>query len=112
MAGADTAGDPMEQPHVGERAREVLVGGLGRRGFLRAAAASAGAAAVPAMGGTAAAVAQSREILQPGKGKIDGEHYLPSTPDQVRWGYVPAVGSDPVLRIRSGATVTVDSVSH
>jgi acetamidase/formamidase len=43
---------------------------------------------------------------------MPGTHYLPSLPDQVRWGYVPAVGSEPVLRIRSGETVTVDTVSH
>ena len=52
------------------------------------------------------------EILQPGRGPMPGQHYLPSLPDQVRWGYVPATGSEPVLRIRSGETVTVDTVSH
>jgi acetamidase/formamidase len=52
------------------------------------------------------------EILQPGKGPIHGQHYLPSLVDQVRWGYVPAVGSEPVLRMRSGETLTVDAVSH
>src|SRR5256885_8262099 len=51
-------------------------------------------------------------VLPPGRGRIDGEHYLPSTPDTVRWGYVPAVGSEPALRVPSGATVTVDGVSH
>ncbi|MGP3968754.1 acetamidase/formamidase family protein [Streptomyces sp. 6N223] len=65
-----------------------------------AANAAAGSAAYP------------REILQPGAGPIHGEHYLPSLPEQVRWGYVPARDSEPVLRIRSGETVTVDSVSH
>jgi acetamidase/formamidase len=52
------------------------------------------------------------EILQPGRGPVPGRHYLPSRPDQVRWGYVPAIGSEPVLRVRSGETVTVDTVSH
>src|SRR3954454_25355909 len=50
--------------------------------------------------------------LQPDQGRIDGEHYLSSTPETVRWGYVPSVHSRPVLRVRSGATVTVDTVSH
>ncbi|GAB2577339.1 acetamidase [Paractinoplanes abujensis] len=65
------------------------------------------AAAAPA----AAAVA-SAGVLQPGRGPIHGRHYLRSRPDEVRWGYVPAVGSEPVLRMRSGETVTVDTVSH
>ncbi|MEQ7124472.1 acetamidase/formamidase family protein [Actinopolymorpha sp. B11F2] len=51
-------------------------------------------------------------ILQPGKGPILGKHYVPARPDEVRWGYVPAVGSEPVLRMRSGETVTIDAVSH
>ncbi|MFF1655452.1 acetamidase/formamidase family protein [Streptomyces sp. NPDC058255] len=96
--------------------RELLISGLGRRGFLRAATAvtTAGAAAtllssVPAQ---AAQPALPKEILQPGKGPIHGKHYVPSLPEQVRWGYVPSVGSRPVLRMRSGESVTVDTVSH
>ena len=83
-----------------------------RRTFLRVAAAAGlgglttGAATGPARAGRPA------EVLQPGRGPIHGRHYLPSRPDQVRWGYVPAIGSDPVLRMRSGQTVTVDTVSH
>src|SRR4051794_12594405 len=50
--------------------------------------------------------------LQPDQGRIDGEHYLSSTPETVSWGYVPSLHSRPVLRVRSGATVTVDTVSH
>jgi acetamidase/formamidase len=68
-------------------ARETLIAALGRRTFPRAA------------GGVAI-------------GPIHGQHYLPSRPDQVRWGYVPSVHSEPVLRMRSGQTVTVDTVSH
>ena len=83
-----------------------------RRTFLRAMAAvgaggvAAGAAATPAAARTPG------EILQPGRGPIHGRHYLPSRVDQVRWGYVPSVGSEPVLRMRSGQTVTVATVSH
>jgi acetamidase/formamidase len=91
--------------------RRALVRGLGRRGFLRAVAAVGGAFGLSSVAATAHASAPG-EILQPGRGPIHGRHYLPSLPDQVRWGYVPATGSEPVLRIRSGDTVTVDTVSH
>jgi acetamidase/formamidase len=105
--------DPVE-------ARATLLGGLGRRRFLRAAAAAAGAGA----GSLASAAASARplagsggkgagdRVLQPGQGPIHGSHYLPSLPEQVLWGYLPSLTSEPVLRIRSGETVTVDTVSH
>ncbi|MEU0969535.1 acetamidase/formamidase family protein [Streptomyces sp. NPDC005917] len=99
-------------------AREMLIAGLGRRSFLRAATAvtTAGTAATLLSSGPAQAaqptVALPKEILQPGKGPIHGKHYVPSLPEQVRWGYVPSVGSRPVLRMRSGESVTVDTVSH
>ncbi|MFV0435757.1 MAG: acetamidase/formamidase family protein [Leucobacter sp.] len=51
-------------------------------------------------------------ILQPGVGEIPGEHYLPSAPRTVMWGRLPGAGDAPVLTVRSGATVTVDTVSH
>jgi acetamidase/formamidase len=93
--------------------RQTLIRGLGRRGFLRAAAVlTGGAAGLAAPLTPASAMTVPREILQPGTGPIHGQHYLPSLPDQVRWGYVPATGSRPVLRMRSGETVTVDTVSH
>ncbi len=99
-----------------ERAREALVQGLGRRGFLRAAA---GVGVLTAADATTAAPAVARErserpagTLQPHRGRIDGDRYLPSTPDDVRWGYLPARSSTPVLRMRSGRTVTIDTVSH
>ncbi|MGP4014396.1 acetamidase/formamidase family protein [Saccharopolyspora sp. 5N708] len=102
--------------NAAENARDTLVEGLGRRGFLRAAAVlgGGGAAAAGTSGSAAAAplVTVPRQILQPGSGPIHGQHYLSSLPDQVRWGYVPSTGSEPVLRMRSGETVTVDSVSH
>lgn len=89
----------------------MLVAGLGRRRFLQAAAAVSAAAPV-VTGGVAQAEPYPSETLQPGRGPIHGRHYLASTPDQVRWGYVPAVDAEPVLRVRSGDTVTVDTVSH
>jgi acetamidase/formamidase len=51
-------------------------------------------------------------VLQPGQGDRRGDHYLSSQPDQVLWGYVPTVHAAPVLRMRSGETVTIDTVSH
>ncbi|HEY0687493.1 MAG TPA: acetamidase/formamidase family protein, partial [Kribbella sp.] len=99
--------------------RDALRAGLGRRDFLRAtAAASAVGVAVTAAGATGANAVPQRptavpgEVLQPGRGPIHGQHYLKSTPDQVRWGYVPSLGSKPVLQVGSGETVTVDTVSH
>ncbi|OAH11017.1 acetamidase/formamidase family protein [Streptomyces jeddahensis] len=105
------------------RVRDLLVDRMGRRGLLRAAAAvttlGAGAAAPLALPSQAAAapsagphVSYPKQILQPGKGPVHGTHYLSADPDRVRWGYVPALDSEPVLRMRSGETVTVDSVSH
>jgi acetamidase/formamidase len=103
-------------------ARELLISGLGRRGFLRAATAvtTAGTAtalltqgqAQAANSANAPTTAYPKEILQPGRGAIHGKHYLPSLPEQIRWGYVPSVDSRPVLRMRSGETVTVDTLSH
>ncbi|MGW8884904.1 acetamidase/formamidase family protein [Streptomyces sp. NPDC055749] len=111
---------------------ELLADRLGRRGLLRAAAVvtavGAGGAVPLALSGPAAAagrapapgtgagrqplVSYPRRILQPGKGPVHGKHYLAPRPENVRWGYVPSVGSRPVLRMRSGETVTVDSLSH
>ncbi|WP_045876256.1 acetamidase/formamidase family protein [Pseudofrankia sp. DC12] len=50
--------------------------------------------------------------LQPGKGKVDGKHYLPSTPETVRWGELPTARTRPVLTVDNGATVTIDTVSQ
>jgi acetamidase/formamidase len=99
-------------------AAELLENGLGRRAFVRAAlavgaAAAAGVAtAAPASAAPAGRTRLPGEVLQPGTGPIDGEHYLPSVPEQVYWGYLPRVGDPAVLRVRSGSTVTIDTVSH
>lgn len=102
----------MARNSFGEQARSILRSGLGRRDFIRATAAAGAGVAVAAGTAPAADAAAPREVLQPGKGPIQGRHYLPSTPDQVRWGYVPSLHSEPVLRVRSGDTVTIDTVSH
>jgi acetamidase/formamidase len=104
----------------GRHARETIVEGVGRRGFLRAAATvgATGVAAPLLSGGSTSAsssapeVTMPHEILQPGVGPIQGDHYLQSLPDQITWGYVPSLTAQPVLRMRSGETVTVDGVSH
>jgi acetamidase/formamidase len=97
-------------------ARALIVEGIGRRGFLRAATAvtavTVGSTLLSASPALAAPASAPTEPLQPGSGPIHGDHYLPSAPDDVRWGYVPAIGATPSLRIASGETVTIDTVSH
>ncbi|WP_306211691.1 acetamidase/formamidase family protein [Actinoplanes sp. RD1] len=85
---------------------------LGRRTFLRAVAAAGAGGAVSGAASAPAAAGGIGQILQPGKGPIHGKHYLRSRPDEVRWGYVPSTTASPVLRMRSGETVTVDTISH
>ncbi|WP_242424327.1 acetamidase/formamidase family protein, partial [Frankia sp. EI5c] len=50
--------------------------------------------------------------LQPGRGKIEGRHYLPSTPETISWGALPTARTRPVLSVDSGTTVTIDTVSQ
>ncbi|WP_018502302.1 acetamidase/formamidase family protein [Parafrankia discariae] len=50
--------------------------------------------------------------LQPGRGKIEGRHYLPSTPETISWGALPTARTRPVLSIDPGTTVTIDTVSQ
>lgn len=92
---------------------------LRRRGFLQSAAVGVGATAALAAcsrtessAETPAVPYASIEVLQPGQGERGGDHYLSSLPDQVLWGYVPTVHASPVLRMRSGQTVTIDALSH
>jgi len=107
-------------------AAETLAKGIGRRDFVRVVAAvgagagltAAGAGcahrdSVPAAtGAVAAGTTEGFEVLQPGSGTITGDHYLQSNPEQVLWGYVPTVHAAADLRMRSGQTITVDTVSH
>ncbi|GAA1432042.1 acetamidase/formamidase family protein [Microlunatus lacustris] len=104
----------------GREAAETIAKGIGRRNLLRTAAALAAAAGVS--GAPLAAEAAPRrtrpghrgqlEVLQPGAGRITGDHYLGADPDEVLWGYVPAIGAEPVLDMASGQTVTIDALSH
>ncbi|HVB47213.1 MAG TPA: acetamidase/formamidase family protein [Burkholderiales bacterium] len=51
-------------------------------------------------------------VLQPHEGPIAADHYLASTPATVRWGWLPTAETAPVLTMRTGETVTIDTVSH
>jgi len=54
----------------------------------------------------------SGPALQPSEGTINGDHYLASTPGQISWGWLPTVETPSPLTMRSGQTVTIDTVSH
>jgi acetamidase/formamidase len=110
---------------LGAQAAESLIRGLGRRGFLRAAAGLGTAGALSLSGGSALASAPGPAaplpagpaggggpVLQPHTGEILGQHYLTSEVEDVLWGYVPTVHARPVATVRSGETVTIDAVSH
>jgi len=110
-------------PHVPDpAAAEVLERALGRRGFVKAVATvtAAGALATTASAASAAGPPPGKgprtrlpgQVLQPGVGPVDGDHYLPSRVDEVLWGYLPRTGDTPVLRMGSGQTVTIDALSH
>ena len=51
-------------------------------------------------------------ILHPGTGRIDGDYYLPVTPQTVRWGWWPNGETPAVLSVHDRAVVTVDTLSH
>ncbi len=49
-------------------------------------------------------------IAVPGlPGKV---YYLPSTPETIKWGYLPNAADRPLLTVPSGATVVFDTLSH
>src|SRR3954467_11321794 len=108
----------METGGSAEHAERSFVDGVERRKFLLASAVLGG---VGAVGGQIlrpepAAAAQARgtsalPILQPGAGRVRGA-YLRATPETVTWGYLPNRASRPVLKVRSGDLVTIDTLSH
>lgn len=110
--------DSVADDNFGQLARETLIDGMGRRDFVKAVTAVGAGVSVVGLqagcvrSGSKASAANSVRVLQPGQGDIPGRHYLGSKPDEVLWGYVPNVHAAPVLRVRSGDTVTVDAVSH
>lgn len=108
-----------------QHAAGLLTTGLGRRRFLQTVAAlgaGAGVAGIatacsdessgPSASSSAVPYSGGVPILQPGQGIRSGDVYLGSEPDKVLWGYVPNVHSAPVIRVRSGQTITIDTVSH
>ncbi|OCL36835.1 acetamidase [Tessaracoccus lapidicaptus] len=102
---------------IGQEAAGVLERGLGRRGLFTAAAAmsaTAGLSALPAQAAPSSGGGEAfyRGVLQPGQGRILGDHYLSSRTEEILWGYVPTVHAAPVLTVKSGRTVTIDSLSH
>lgn len=54
----------------------------------------------------------SVSVLQSGSGPLRGDVYLRSLVETVSWGLLPNRDSRPVLTIRSGQTLCVDTVSH
>jgi acetamidase/formamidase len=108
--------DEWREPE-GEAAFSLLDEGIGRRDLLRASAlVGAGAVAPgwltsPGIAQAAAAPGREPPILQSGHGRTSGR-YVRSTPETVRWGYLPNRDSAPAVTIDSGAMVTIDTVSH
>ncbi len=104
----------------GREAAETIEKGIGRRGLLRTAASLGAAATVTSVPVAATAAPRTSgagqrgqlQVLQPHTGRITGDHYLSPEADEVLWGYVPAIGADPVLEMGSGETVTIDALSH
>ncbi|MEJ5945974.1 acetamidase/formamidase family protein [Pseudokineococcus basanitobsidens] len=110
----DPTRTPVPQP---AEAADLLVRGLGRRGFVRAAA-GVGAAAAGLAGGAlgvparAAGGAVVPPVLQPLPDRPSRDVYLPCRPEEALWGRLPTRSTAPVERVRSGQVVTVDTVSH
>ena len=42
---------------------------------------------------------------------IEADHFVPSRPETVSWGWYP-IDKEPVLRIRSGETVRINTLTH
>jgi acetamidase/formamidase len=107
----------METDGTAGHAERSFVDGVDRRNFLRATAVLGGAGAVgaqilrPEPAAAQAADTRALPILQPGVGRVRGA-YLRATPQTVTWGYLPNRASRPVLKVRSGDLVTIDTLSH
>jgi hypothetical protein len=103
-----------------EGAFEILSEGIGRRDLLRAATAIGAGAIAPAWmlsPGVEDVAAQvsgdgpGPRILQSGRGRRVGS-YITSTPETIRWGFLPNRTAKAIRSVRSGAVVTFDTVSH
>ncbi|OUZ11938.1 acetamidase [Aeromicrobium sp. PE09-221] len=51
-------------------------------------------------------------MLRSGEGPCPGQEYLPARPQELFWGRLPCAADTPVLSVRAGTSVTVDTVSH
>lgn len=53
---------------------------------------------------------------KPGKLAVKGlpgkVYYVPSTPETIKWGYLPNASDRPLLTVPSGATIVFDTLSH
>ncbi|GGH62724.1 acetamidase/formamidase family protein [Rothia aerolata] len=107
------------------RAAYRLQAGLGRRRFLQAAAGVAALSGLTACSSSASNSSATTSatpdaltpgfggiILNEGVGDIPGDHYLASHTEEILWGYVPTVHAEPVQRMKSGQTITIDALSH
>lgn len=62
---------------------------------------------------SAFAYSEDFQILQTKEdGVVDGEYYVGSAYENITWGRLPNKNSKPVLTVPSGATVTIDTLSH
>lgn len=64
------------------------------------------ACAPPASDDASVAEASVAEV-----GEIEADHFLPSSPEALNWGWFP-IDKEPVLRIASGETVRVETLTH
>ena len=71
--------------------------------------------ALCAMGASAISTAQAQDERIDTDRDIDGgvaaDHFVPSRPENLSWGWYP-IDKKPVLTIRSGETVRIDTLSH
>jgi len=51
-------------------------------------------------------------VLAAGAGEVLGDEYLPCRAEDVLWGRLPCADDAPLLTVRPGARVTVDTLSH
>lgn len=103
----DTSPAPLHSPLASALARRALIR-ASAAGALGAGAALAGGAGTPAY---SAPTSRGVTILQPGQGKVRGQ-YVRSRANQVWWGHLPNRTAEPVAVVRSGAVVTLDTISH
>ncbi|GAE06870.1 acetamidase/formamidase family protein [Paenibacillus sp. JCM 10914] len=59
------------------------------------------------------AASTSFPILQAtSSGEVKADYYIPSTVDNISWGFLPNRDSRPIMTVPSGSTITFDTISH